>query len=231
MFLDWEVQKCDFLPTGAWVGWANNPQMLHPTYGSPMRRLAVFVVLVLVLACTKVPPIYVRTADSAGRTAALVKGRYEVAPLGVLQLDDFKRAFEKRYKDQDAFKAEFVSSLSRHLEPGSEPEGPRFKVECPSLRVSSQTVSWSTMSAGGGPHGPPPMPVTHSEEFCVIHLSYRVFDPSGAVVAEGVVQESTSKGEILRPNQSKLENAVEGIQKHLVDYLRGRMPKENISIP
>jgi hypothetical protein len=88
----------------------------------------------------------------------------------------------------------------------------------------------STMMVGGGPNTPGHMQTT-SIEFCVIKLSYIVKNKEGATLLEGQVQERTAKGEFLHPNQSKLANAVQGVQKHLVDYLRGRMAAENIQIP
>ena len=100
-------------------------------------------------------------------------------------------------------------------------------MDLPSLDVGSHTVSTSMMV---GPPNAMHMQ-TYSTEYCDISLAYKVSDEGGLVLLEGTVRESTAKGEFLHPNQTKLANAVEGVRRHLVDYLRGRMAAENIENP
>jgi hypothetical protein len=102
-------------------------------------------------------------------------------------------------------------------------------VDLPSLDVDSYVVT-SSMMVGGGPNMPARMQMINTE-YCAISLAYRVKNAEGVILLEGQVVESTAKGDILHPNQSKLENAVQGIQKHLVEYPRGRMSYENIQAP
>lgn len=186
--------------------------------------------LLLALACVPRPPVYVRTASPAERLASLKEARFLVQSMAQVDVEEFKRSFEKRYGSKEAFIEGFRKDLIARLEAGAASEAPAYRLELPSLRVTNDVVSWTVMR-GGGPMGGPPMMETHSTEFCVIRLAYRVVDAAGAPVLEGTVEERTAKAEFLHPHQSKLANAVEGVQTHLVEYLRGRLPGEHVAPP
>lgn len=192
-----------------------------------MKPLAPVLLLLALVACTPKPPIFVITKAS---TVETVRGaRFELGAVQRVELHDFKRAFAKKYGDEAAFLKGFHAELAARLAVDAAPAGGRYALELPSLDVDSFTVT-SSMWVGGGPNMPGHMQTT-STEYCVIKLDYRVRTADGTVVLEGRVQERTAKGEFLHPNQSKLANAVTGVQQHLVDYLRGRMLPENIGNP
>lgn len=183
--------------------------------------------LLTLVACVPRPPVYVLTKSSFDSLVPLKSARLEAQPVAKVDLHDFKRAFVKKYESEAAFIQGFNKDLAQALAEGASGESPVFRVELPLLDVDSHTISWTTMAGAG-----PAMHMqTHSVEYCDIRLSYAVKDDRGRVVLEGVVKESTSKGEFLHPNQSKLANAVNGVRQHLVDYLRGRMPAEHVASP
>jgi len=192
-----------------------------------MKALASLLLLLGLVACTRRPPIFVVT--KAASVDAVKTARFNLGKIQKVDLHDFKRAFVKKYGDEAAFLKGFHADLSTQLAADAAPNGSKYTLELPSLDVDSFVVS-STMMVGGGPNMPARMQTT-STEYCVIKLDYRVRTANGAVVLEGKVQERTAKGEFFHPNQSKLANAVAGVQQHLVDYLRGRMPAENIQSP
>jgi len=188
---------------------------------------ALFPALLLMglMACTPKPPILVitRTASDMG---AVKTASFQLGTVQKVELHDFKRAFIKKYGDEAAFLKGFHADLSAQLATEAAPGGPRLLVELQRLDVDSHTITSSYM-VGGGPNMPGHMQTT-STEYCVIKLDYQVKTEAGAILLEGQVQERTAKGEFLHPNQSKLANAVSGVQQHLVNYLRGRLPAENI---
>lgn len=194
-----------------------------------MRRVVLPLLLLSLLACTPKPPIYIITKSPANTLQSIKNSRFELGPIGQVDLHDFKRAFVKKYETTEAFAKKFHDSLSAQLAEGATLNGPLLYVDLPSLDVDSYVVT-SSMMVGGGPNMPARMQMINTE-YCAISLAYRVKDAEGAILLEGKVVESTAKGDILHPNQSKLENAVQGIQKHLVEYLRGRMLDENIQAP
>lgn len=198
-----------------------------PLKGSPVKALVSLLLLLGLMACTPRPPIFVLT--KATSVEAVKTARFSLEKVQKVDLHDFKRAFVKKYGDESAFLKTFHADLATQLATGSAADGPRYTLELPSLDVDSFVVS-STMMVGGGPNMPARMQTT-STEYCVIKLDYRVRATNGAVMLEGKVQERTAKGEFFHPNQSKLANAVAGVQQHLADYLRGRMPAENIQNP
>lgn len=189
----------------------------------------VFSVLLLLglVACTPKPPIFVITRSALVDSVKTAK--FELGTVKKVELHDFKRAFVKKYGDEAAFLKVFHAELAAQLASEAGAGGPGFTLDLPSLDVDSYVVTSSRM-VGGGPNMPGHMQTT-STEYCVIKLDYRVMTADGTPVLEGRIQERTAKGEFLHPNQSKLANAVSGVQKHLVDYLRGRMPLENIQNP
>lgn len=193
-----------------------------------MRRLIpVLPVLLALAACAPPkPPIFVQTNASNESIGRVKEGRFALQAIQKVDLHDFKRAFVKRYESEEAFLKTFQADLDKALNAEARPEAATFTVELPNLDVDSHTVGY-WVTTGGGPNMPP-MQTYHSTEYCDIRLVYRVKDAQGQVVLEGTVKESTAKGEFLHPNQTKLANAVEGIQRHLADYLRGRMPAENV---
>jgi hypothetical protein len=196
-----------------------------------MKRLfSALPALVLVLACTPPkPPIFVITNPSGAALEGVKTGRFKLKPIGAVDLHDFKRAFVKRYESEEAFLRGFQTDLETKVNADAPAEATPFTLELPKLDVGSHTVGY-WVSTGGGPHMPPQQHYV-SNEYCDIRLTYRVIDPSGAAVLEGTVVESTDKGEFLHSNQTKLANAIAGVQQHLVDYLRGRMAIEHIAPP
>lgn len=194
------------------------------------RVLPVLSTLVLVLACTPPkPPIWVLTQPTGVALDAVKAGRFSLQPIRVVDLHDFKRAFVKRYESEAAFLRGFQSDLEAKVNADATATSPTYTLELTKLEVGSHTVGYWT-SVGGGPNMPMRQQYV-SNEYCDIRLSYRVIDAGGATALEGTVVESTDKGEFLHPNQSKLANAVAGVQQHLVDYLRGRMGAEHIALP
>ena len=177
------------------------------------------------------PPVYVRTSSEEAKRLQVQSSKFEVLPPSKVVLNDFKRAFEKKYGSQEAFVDEFRKSLQSKLGEGASPEATSFRLEIPSVLVTNDVVTTTMMTGGGGPMGPPPMPITQVKEYCVIRMEYKVIAGEGSPLLEGLVIERTDKGEFLHPNQSKLVNAVDGVQRHLVDYLRGRMAVEHVAPP
>lgn len=194
-----------------------------------MKKAILPFLLMGLLACTPKPPIYIITKSPASTLQSIKTSRFELGPVGQVDLHDFKRAFVKKYETTEAFVKKFHDSLTIQLTDGAAQNGSLYFIELPNLDVDSHTESF-TMMVGGGPNMPARMQTTNTE-YCVIKLSYRVRNAEGIAFLEGQVVEKTAKGEFLHPNQSKLENAVQGVQKHLVDYLRGRMPGENVQAP
>lgn len=191
-----------------------------------MKRFLPLLLLLGLVACTFKPPIFITTRASNG-LESVRRAQFQVGDIQRVELHDFKRAFIKKYGDEAAFQKQFRSELETLLAADTAPTEPTFQLELQRLDVDSHTVSTSMM-VGGGPHSPGHMQTT-STEYCVIKVDYRVKGPNGEILLEGHAQEVTAKGEFLHPNQSKLANAVSGVQKHLVNYFRGRMAKENIS--
>jgi len=187
-----------------------------------------FPVLLLLgtLACTSKPPIYIISRANSG-LEAVKTATFQTGSIQKVELHDFKRAFVKKYGDEAAFLKAFQNDLAAQLASDAIPNGPKLQLELQRLDVDSHTVTTSMM-VGGGP-GMPGHMQTNSTEYCVIKLDYKVKAENGDILLEGQAQESTAKGEFLHPNQSKLANAVNGVQRHLVDYLRGRMAGENIN--
>lgn len=190
-----------------------------------MKAVVPVLALLALMACTPKPPIYVLTKSPAEPLAQVKTARLEAQPVAKVDLHDFKRAFVKKYGSELAFLQGFNQEVAADLAQGAAGEAPVYKVELPLLNVDAHVVT-SSMMVGAGPtaHWQ-----TTSTEYCDIRLTYQVRDRDGRVVLDGVVTESTAKGEFLHPNQGKLANAVAGVRQHLVDYLRGRMAPENVA--
>lgn len=80
--------------------------------------------------------------------------------------------------------------------------------------------------------GPGMRPRTIGTECCDLSLHFTVVDAQGRAMLNGMVKKSNAEStEFLHPNTSKLVKAATNVQKHLVEYLRGRMAPENIPTP
>ncbi|GEM_PF-6330286 len=190
-----------------------------------MKRLLPALLLALLAGCTPKPPIWIYTGSTDASLATVKGATFHLAPIGKLELHDFKRAFVKKYGSEEEFLKVFQADLQAQL--AQDAGGETFELELPVLNVDN-AIETTTMMMGGGP-GMPMTPHTVSKEYCVIRMDYRVKGKDGAILLQGQVCESTAKGDFLHPNQAKLAHAVAGAQKHLVDYLRGRMAAESIT--
>lgn len=195
-----------------------------------MRRLPLILPLLLLACIPPKPPVYVVTQAPLEATAAVREATFDLRPIQKVDLHDFKRAFVKKYESEEAFLKAFHQDLAKALNEQASPAATTFILELPSLEVDSHTEGYWVTTGGGGPHSVP-MQSYRSTEYCDIRLTYRVVGPDGRPLLEGMVKESTDKGEFLHPNQSKLANAVEGVRQHLVAYLRGRLGAEHIAAP
>ena len=194
-----------------------------------MRKLLPLLSILILASCTPKPPIFIVTKSSLDSVAKITVAKLEPKPLTKVDLHDFKRAFVKKYGSEEEFVKIFTKDLTAKLEVPTQDGAPTYSIEFPKLDVDNFVVSYSVM-VGGGPNMPGHMQ-TSSTEYCVIKLDYAVKSSTGETLLEGVATERTAKGEFLHPNQSKLANAVDGVQNNLVNYLRGRMQSVNIQIP
>jgi hypothetical protein len=183
-----------------------------------LRPLAIATLLVAV-ACVPRPPIFVKTSDTSDLRKSVQDAQFDVQKITTVNIIDFKRAFEKRYESQEKFTNEFARELEIALALGNH-KGLVLSLELPAVEIDSANKAVRISTPNGD--------VTGSEEYCVVRLKYRVKNSEQKEIISGEIEEKTLKHDFLHPNQSKLFYAVRGVQQHLVDYLRGRMPEGNI---
>lgn len=191
-----------------------------------MKTRFAALLLFSLVACARKPPIYLQTRSAPELLVQVKSARLEVQPLVKVELRDFKRAFAKQFPSEAAFRQAFQTDLAAALVPGAGADSPTYRVELPLLDVGSHTVSNTTM-IGAGPGMTRQTTITES---CDLSLHFTVVDAQGRAVLNGIVKESNAEStELFHPNTSKLVKAVDNVQKHLVEYLRGRMAAENIA--
>ncbi len=183
--------------------------------------------LALTLACVKQPPILVYMRGTATQRAAVHGRPVAVGALQSVDLKDYKRAFEKKYGSEAAFKEAFVKGLQALL-PATGADGVRL--ELARLVVDEYTTPgyWSTV--GGGPNMPPVSSYHGGTAYALVGVHFKVLDASGATLLEGRAEAQSAKAEFLHPNQSRLANAVEEAQRQVADFLTGKMAAENIGM-
>lgn len=197
-----------------------------------MKNAFCLLALLFLTACAA-PPIYITpkvttSLNKEATTTGLEKvktAKFQIKQIEKIDLHDFKRAFIKKYGSEEEFKKQFQTDLSNSLNKEATTTTEIFDLEITKLVVDSYAdIYFSPYPLPGTGM----VPVTTTTEYCVIKIDFCVKTPSGEIILEGRAAERTAECQLPHLNQSKLANAVSGVQQHLVDYIRGRMPSENI---
>lgn len=193
-----------------------------------MKTLLIILSLFLLVSCKKA--VYIETNSSAAAAIKVKDAKFETKSIQKIELLDFKKAFAKKYNNEETFIKDFDSSLKLKLDTIHSENPASFTIEFPKIVIGNNITLNPIVSIGIVPFGSGSAGMS-STEYCKINLSYIVKTLNGEIILEGVAMAQSAEGSFLHPNISRLTNAIEAAQKNLTNYLRGKMDIANIQPP